>query len=211
MSKTKRCSKCGKKRKLPNDFSQHRSHRDGFSSWCKKCTKADYDANHEERLAVCRKSHQKHRDKQNAGSRRRFKNMLINEPERILWYKAKERAKEQQLPFDLTPEDLLVPKICPVLGIPLIHGKGKWADNSPTVDRILPGLGYIKGNVCVISWRANDLKKNGTLEEFRKIVAYLEGARVITLKATQDDMVVSVVDGVPTMAPRTVDQGKVNE
>jgi len=107
-------------------------------------------------------------------NKERFRNMVLSDPARYLWYKAKVRARDQNAPFTITPEDLIVPKTCPVLGIPLSHGDGKWHAGSPTVDRRIPTLGYVKGNVRVISWRANDLKKDGTLDEFRRIVAYME-------------------------------------
>ena len=44
---------------------------------------------------------------------------------------------------------------------------------SPSLDQIVPGLGYVKGNVQVISHRANTLKSDGTLEEFKKLVIFL--------------------------------------
>jgi hypothetical protein len=117
---------------------------------------------------------ERHPEKVVAGNRDRFRKMVLSDEARYLWYKAKARAKELGLPFTITVDDLTVPKTCPVLGIPLFHGDGKWLPNSPTVDRRVPSLGYVKGNARVISWRANDLKKDGTLEEFRKIVTYLE-------------------------------------
>jgi hypothetical protein len=42
----------------------------------------------------------------------------------------------------------------------------------PTLDRIHNYLGYIRGNVEVISWRANHLKSDSTLDELRKMVRY---------------------------------------
>jgi hypothetical protein len=47
--------------------------------------------------------------------------------------------------------------------------KRKAAPNSPTIDRIDPRLGYVPGNVHVVSHRANRIKNNATLEEFEKI------------------------------------------
>jgi hypothetical protein len=46
---------------------------------------------------------------------------------------------------------------CPVLGIPIILG-GKLSKNSPSLDKMVPGLGYVRGNVLVISHRANTMK-----------------------------------------------------
>lgn len=172
--KVKTCTQCKLEKRLFDDFHRHKGHADGFASRCKTCCKLNYDDKVEERRAISRASHKKHRDKRNAYSRGQFKKLLRDKPEMMLWYKAKARAKKQGTPFNITPEDLTIPQVCPVLGIPLIHGKGAQRNNSPSVDRKIPALGYVEGNVQVISWRANDLKKNGTLEEFRRLIAYLE-------------------------------------
>lgn len=44
----------------------------------------------------------------------------------------------------------------------------------PSIDRIVPELGYVKGNVAVISMKANRLKSNGLLGDFKKLIRYLE-------------------------------------
>ena len=46
-------------------------------------------------------------------------------------------------------------------------------DASPSVDRIRGELGYVRGNICVISWRANKLKADATAEELEAIAAYI--------------------------------------
>jgi len=81
-------------------------------------------------------------------------------------------AKKRGLPFDLTPDDVSIPEKCPVLGIPLSRGVGVRTDNSPSLDRIIPSLGYVKGNVIVVSMRANRIKNDATLEELRTIAAF---------------------------------------
>ncbi len=90
-----------------------------------------------------------------------------------LVYQAKRRAKEKCIPFDITVEDLVLPKICPVLGITIVVGKGKQVDGSATIDRIIPSKGYVKGNVCVISAKANRVKNDASLEELQLVVDYL--------------------------------------
>ena len=89
---------------------------------------------------------------------------------------AKARAKSQGVPFTLTPEDIVFPESCPVLGIPLFFTDNRRTDNTPTLDRVIPDKGYIPENVRVISWRANKLKSNGTLEELEKIVNYIKNS-----------------------------------
>ena len=83
----------------------------------------------------------------------------------------KARAKKENIPFNLTEDDIVVPEFCPVLGIKLISTN---FNNRPEIDRIVPELGYVKENIRIISGRANRLKNNGTIEEFEKILAYMK-------------------------------------
>lgn len=69
--------------------------------------------------------------------------------------------------------DLEYPKYCPVLGLELDWFHEVRSENSPSINRIDSTKGYIKGNVAVMSWRANRIKNDGTLEEHQKIVEYL--------------------------------------
>jgi hypothetical protein len=89
-------------------------------------------------------------------------------PERKMLSRAKDRARKLGLPFEITVDDIVVPKICPVLGIPLRVGEELFTDNSPSLDRIDPQRGYVKDNVVVLPYRANRIKNNGTLEELEK-------------------------------------------
>lgn len=88
---------------------------------------------------------------------------------------ARHRAKKKGLPFDLKPIDIFVPALCPVLGIPLHTraGKSGYHDNAPTIDRFAPDLGYVKGNVAVISARANRIKVDATLQELDAVAAWM--------------------------------------
>jgi hypothetical protein len=52
-------------------------------------------------------------------------------------------------------------------------GAGRVHDGSPTLDRIDNAKGYVKGNVCVISKKANTMKNNATPEEVWKLSEYV--------------------------------------
>ena len=65
-----------------------------------------------------------------------------------------------------------VPKLCPVLGIPISYDLE--ADNFPSVDRIDPNRPYESGNVAVISYRANMIKSIGSAREHRAIAEWLD-------------------------------------
>lgn len=90
----------------------------------------------------------------------------------------KHRAKKRGIPWDINELDFYpLPAVCPVLGIPLIYNYGngvKLTDNSASLDRINPKLGYIKGNVEIISARANRIKGSATPEELRIIADWIE-------------------------------------
>lgn len=97
-----------------------------------------------------------------------------SDPERHMLNWARKRAKDKGIDFSITVEDIYIPDVCPVLGIPLFKGEGSRTDNSPSLDRVDNTKGYIRGNVCVISFRANALKNNGTVLEFKAIIEYME-------------------------------------
>ena len=84
--------------------------------------------------------------------------------------------------FNLTEEDIKFPDICPVLGIPVIleqiDGPRKRTDNTPSLDRIIPELGYVKGNVEMISWRANRLKNDAKLYEIELLLRYMKDRKM---------------------------------
>jgi hypothetical protein len=93
-----------------------------------------------------------------------------------LWHSARQRAKRRGIPFDLKPADIVIPETCPVLGIPLFRGVGTLGPNSPSIDQVVIGKGYVPNNICVISHRANALKRDGTVEELEKVIAYMKGS-----------------------------------
>jgi len=95
--------------------------------------------------------------------------------EKDLLASSKCRAKKKDLPFNLDLEDVRLPKVCPVFGCKF-NWTGKITDDSPTLDRIIPELGYVKGNVCVISHKANRIKTDANLEEIGKVWCWLRRA-----------------------------------
>ena len=95
-------------------------------------------------------------------------------PEKALLSGCKKRAKKKGLPFNLDLDDVIIPEKCPVLGVKLSHNRGQGGPgwSSPTVDRVVPEKGYIKGNVRVISNRANFIKTNATADELMAVAKY---------------------------------------
>ncbi len=98
-----------------------------------------------------------------------------------LIYNFKKRAKAKNVPFDLKPQDIReklnnAGKICPVLGIKMQTSKlgSKSNDLAPSIDRIDPKKGYVKGNMIVVSMRANRIKTDASPEEIKKVAYFYE-------------------------------------
>ena len=92
--------------------------------------------------------------------------------EYCMFYDARKRAVAQGVPFTIAPEDIYIPVICPVLGFELSLTGSR--DYRPSLDRIIPSLGYTPTNICVISFRANRIKSDATKVELRSVLSYLE-------------------------------------
>lgn len=93
--------------------------------------------------------------------------------EKSLFYGAKTRARRAGIPFSIRVEDVSIPERCPILDVPLIVSRGKAAYNSPSLDRTNSDLGYVPGNVAVISFKANTIKSNATAAELQRVLDYV--------------------------------------
>lgn len=82
--------------------------------------------------------------------------------------RCKSRSTKHGIEFNLTIEDIPdIPDLCPVFGVPMT-GRYK-----PSIDRIDSTKGYVKGNVQIISLRANTLKNDATPEEIKMLSDFL--------------------------------------
>lgn len=169
---TKICSKC-KIEKLVEEFTKNKSQNDGLKLWCKQCCYEShlmYMKNggkekvlENSRTIKSRKYQKTYRD-----------NIKNNHYERLLLKSCKDRAKRNGLDFNLELCDIIIPALCPVLKKELVVGDIWW---KPTVDRIDSSKGYIKGNIQVLSMRANFIKTNATPEEIRMLNNYVNGMK----------------------------------
>jgi hypothetical protein len=153
----KKCIVCGEL-KPGTGFYKRPMASDGLHNICRGCEGA-WQANHRKAL---RESNPK---KQKAG---------------VLTRTAKYRAKWANVPFDLTPSDVyaLMLDVCPALGIPLNYASDKNSDNSPSLDRFKAALGYVKGNVFVISNLANRIKTSATPEQVQAVADWMKKAEI---------------------------------
>ena len=96
-------------------------------------------------------------------------------PEARMYRRSKARAKDRGIEFAIDKEDIYIPEVCPILGVPLVvkSGSSGGSDNSPALDRIDNGEGYVKGNVQVISHLANMMKSSANVEQLQKFAAWV--------------------------------------
>jgi len=91
----------------------------------------------------------------------------------------KHRAKIKNIPFNLTAEYLLsiAPDFCPIFNSPLSwcrRGGKSVKQDCPSLDKIIPELGYIEGNVQWVSFKANAMKFNATFDELHKFANWVK-------------------------------------
>lgn len=147
MKKPKICTKCG----------AVRDEIKGRSSYCKKCSSAymkDWYATRKERKLS--------------------ELEIINLKKYRMISRAKGRAKERGTPFSIVIGDIDIPEKCPVFGTNLAMTNNVIGDDSPTLDCLVPSLGYVVGNVSVISCKANIMKSNGTSEDALKVYNWMK-------------------------------------
>jgi hypothetical protein len=147
MDKYKHCGRCDATKHF-RDFYKDKNKANGLASHCKECQRSNLALYN--RRVVRRTTYE----------------------ERFLT-KVRLRALKLGIPFDLTPVDICIPKRCPVLGIPLIRDATMInREQTPSLDKIKPELGYVCGNVVVISWLANRIRNNGTWDQHQKIADF---------------------------------------
>lgn len=141
----KHCMSCDTKKKN-EEFYVNLKLKDRLSTYCKECTISKYQT------------------------------WVEDNHERYLVNGARNSAKKRNIYFDLKPCDIVIPDVCPVLGIPIgkrSTGRQGQKDDSATIDRFDNNKGYVKDNVFVISWKANNIKSNGTYEEIMKVAEWM--------------------------------------
>lgn len=196
---TKTCPGCNQTKSTKEFYPSGR--RDGFRTYCINCdadrreaaapqmqtyNRAYYEENKEQLAAGMSKYYEENKAHLNEYSRGYYRRRRAQNREADILARTKSRAKKSGIPFQLSLEHIVIPEVCPVLGIPLnfdsVERKGPKM-NSPSIDRIKPDLGYVPGNVRIISHRANSLKSNATVAELEMVLADLRtiahGLRVL--------------------------------
>jgi hypothetical protein len=159
---TKQCCICQKELPVAMFYRATRN-KDGLQGVCKSCS-----------AQSSKKSVQKH------PIRSQTNKMVV---------KARQRARKKQLDFNINQEYVrsLVVSHCPIFGIPLEwscyrENSNGTLPNSPSLDRIDPTKGYVKGNLWIISHKANVIKNNATHEELKLVTKAVGEAIVKSLE-----------------------------
>jgi hypothetical protein len=101
------------------------------------------------------------------------KKKFVENPNHYLWYVARTRARKFNVDFSIEEQDIIIPEYCPILNLKLTKGNG-YLSNAMSLDRVDNNKGYIKGNVRVISRKANLMKSCLTIELLETMIKYIK-------------------------------------
>ena len=94
---------------------------------------------------------------------------------KAMWWRAKKRSEKKKIDFSIDLSDIKIPEFCPVFGFKFEISEGKGpSDKSPSLDRIDSNKGYVKGNVQVISFKANRIKTDCDSKDIEKVLKFLK-------------------------------------
>jgi hypothetical protein len=166
----KRCTKCNLE-KPETEF--HRRGKSGLHAECKTCRCArEREGGKRRYYADLDRSRETNREK-----RRKERQTMETWCAQII-SPIRRRAAEQNLPFDLDAGYLRsiwpANNLCPVLYTEFLFGREKGNNAGPSVDRRVPEKGYVRGNVTILSYRANRLKCDATPSELLAVIDYVK-------------------------------------
>ncbi len=121
----------------------------------------------------CKECQKRNKGKYTDNARERNRQHKMEDPLNHMYSRLKKSAKDDNKVFSIKLEDLKFSDRCPIYGTEwdLSHIR---SDQTPTVDRVDNTKGYIKGNVKIISWKANRLKHTASLKEIEALAKYMK-------------------------------------
>ena len=162
MCNKKVCSSC-KQEKDFDEFYNSKYGKYGLTNQCKQCMTSYRNSNKEYNRKYMEDRRKTDNDKVKEIRNRSYS----KDPARKLYNSAKSRSKRYNIPFNIELKDVVIPEKCPVLEIPFIQGiKGDY-QYTYSLDRIDNTKGYIKGNIQVITNKANSMKNSATIDELK--------------------------------------------
>ena len=144
---------------------QRKKYREENKEKIKEWNKKYYQENKERINERCKKYNKENKEKLNA-QRKKYRE---EDRGRHMAQQIRYRANEKNLPYDLDadylksiwPED----NKCPALGLEFSKPGEGLKENSSSLDRLVPELGYVKGNVAIVSMLANQIMSNATPDQ----------------------------------------------
>lgn len=105
---------------------------------------------------------------------------------------ARKRSRDANVPHTINVTDFIITENCPICNIKMERSKNSGGTAiSPTLDRVIPKLGYVKGNVAIICKYCNSTKGAGSAEHHRKIADYIDSfANIRNLSQTDEEALV---------------------
>ena len=225
---SKKCTKCGVVKPLTEFYQDRRVKKDGRAAQCKTCSEKEkraYRATHKTQRSEYERNKRLHDahfrelaaernkkyleklkaeggerlEKQKQRKKEYQKTVRRNNPAYYLWKSACSRARKAGIPCNIDLEDIIIPERCPILDIPLYLHEGKPQYDSCSLDRINPKLGYVKGNIAVISRMANTMKQDASRDELetfcKNILNYLDRKDIV--RTTENSESVELEDKEP--------------
>ena len=137
----------------------------------------------------CKEQYDKNKEKyREEAAKWREDNLEQDKENKIQWqkdnfekqkvYAAKNRAKQKNIYFELTEQDIkdVWPEDnkCPALGIPLKRNEGVLCDNSSSLDRVDNNKGYTKDNIQIVSTLANHIMSSATPDQVLQVGHYFK-------------------------------------
>lgn len=139
-----------------------------------KVKKQATDYYHANKNKVLEQVH-KYRNENRETIREKGREYYRRKPVNRMLNRARARAKKYGWEFNIDESDIVIPTHCPLLGIELFIAEGRKSckENSASLDRIDPNKGYVKGNILVMSHKANTMKSNATPQEILQLATNL--------------------------------------
>lgn len=182
-----KCSSCKEDKETKEFYISNKYPKRGYEYRCIECSKKRSLGYHEEnREKLCTKWKIKRENltkEQKEEIAEKSKIYYRQNLKKLLVSRARSRSTIQNLYCDITEDDIIILDKCPLLGIPFKYGSkhDKWFTYS--LDRIDNSKGYIKGNVQVITYLANTMKSQATIEQLKTFAKNI-------LKLYKDDDIV---------------------
>ena len=127
----------------------------------------------EKRREISRRSRLKNKEHHTAYNAERLWQIREHNYELYMIGRIRQNAKKTGHIVTITEDDLDVPEFCPVLGIRLDkHATKETRSTAPSVDRIDNNIGYVPGNIVIVSLKANRIKNDATVEELEKVLNF---------------------------------------